>query len=283
MADSPATMTDRVPASGRATSSSARTGRCWPRAAGAGPGRPRLELDFLGWPRYSDGTSAARLRLRRRRRARLRPAGARDAPRRARRPHPRARGAGGRRRPMAPVLVLLPVQRQGVPRHRPARGRLGDGPGQARGRRRPARDGLRPAQSRRSAAAGGSSRSAASGRSSTWPAGRRPRSRRPAATTRPWCPTTPTARARRWPTRRSTWWIRACRSGSTGPGAGARPRRATGSSRTARAVRPIRTSGPTRRRSTRSATRSAATVRRSRRSRPARRRKSAPAARATAR
>lgn len=60
MADSPATMTNRMSGSGRGNELRRADGTVLATAAGGGPGSPRLELGFLGWPRYSDGTSAAR-------------------------------------------------------------------------------------------------------------------------------------------------------------------------------------------------------------------------------
>jgi hypothetical protein len=59
MADSPAILTDRVSAAGRANQLKRADGTVLATAAG-GAGRPRLELTLLGWPRYSEGTPAAR-------------------------------------------------------------------------------------------------------------------------------------------------------------------------------------------------------------------------------
>ena len=155
---------------------------------------------------------------------------------------------------MAAVLVLLPLQQQGVSGLRPARGRLGDGPA-APGLGRPADlDGLRSAHSRAALplGAGRAPRGASRGLRGARLAGLvrvcgPPRRAGGTRSRRRQGPRGQPAhpRARSGPRGRA---------GSPGPGAGARARRAARSNRTARAGRLIRTSGPSRRASTRNAT-----------------------------
>jgi hypothetical protein len=59
MADSPATLTNRIAPSGEANVLKRANGEVIATAAG-GRRRPRLVLDFLGWPRYGDGAEVAR-------------------------------------------------------------------------------------------------------------------------------------------------------------------------------------------------------------------------------
>ena len=59
MADSPATLTNRIASSGEANALKRANGSVVATAAG-GRRAPRLGLDFLGWPHYADGAKAAR-------------------------------------------------------------------------------------------------------------------------------------------------------------------------------------------------------------------------------
>jgi hypothetical protein len=59
MADSPATLTNRIAPGGKANVLRRADGSIVATAAG-GRRRPRLGIDFLGWPSYSDGERAAR-------------------------------------------------------------------------------------------------------------------------------------------------------------------------------------------------------------------------------
>jgi len=59
MADSPAILTNRIAPNGEANGLKRADGAVIATAAG-GRRRPRLGLEFLGWPKYADGASAAR-------------------------------------------------------------------------------------------------------------------------------------------------------------------------------------------------------------------------------
>ena len=99
---------------------------------------------------YASGRGRQGHRLPRRRRPAVR-RGRSPAARRPplRRPRLRPRGQRARRADLAPVLVLLLLQRQELLRDRPARGRLGDDPDPPRPGRRAERGDVRAAPRRR--------------------------------------------------------------------------------------------------------------------------------------